>query len=89
METATLTRLSTKGQVVIPNNIRATAGLKPGAKLLVLTDGSNIMLQPVPEPDMKAFARMAKASQEYARKVGLKKSNLKKMIQEARREGRS
>ncbi len=89
MKTTAITSLSTKGQVVIPNTIRKSAGLMPGAKLLVLTDGANVMLQPVPEPDMKAFARMAKNSRQYAREVGLKKSDLKKMIQEARREGRA
>jgi AbrB family looped-hinge helix DNA binding protein len=89
MQSTTITRLSTKGQVVIPSGIRKSAGLKPGAPLLVLTDGSNVMLQPVPEADMAAFARMAKASQDYARKAGLEKRDLKKMIQEVRREGRS
>lgn len=89
MQSATITRLSTKGQVVIPNNIRKSAGLKPGAALLVLTDGANVMLQPVPEADMAAFQRMAKASREYARKAGLRKRDVGTMIQEARREGRS
>jgi hypothetical protein len=54
---------------------------------MVLTDGSNMMLQPVPEADMEAFQRMAKASRDYARKAGLKKRDLGAMIREARAYG--
>lgn len=41
------TRLSSKGQVVIPTDIRRRLGLKPGTELLVTTAGRKIVLEVV------------------------------------------
>jgi antitoxin PrlF len=84
-----ITSLSTKGQVVIPDDIRKLIGLKPGMRMMVLTDGANVMLKPIAQPSMEAFDKMAKATQQYARKAGLKKSDIKEAIQKVRRAGRS
>jgi AbrB family looped-hinge helix DNA binding protein len=43
----TTTRLSSKGQVVIPREVRRRLGLKPGAELLVTTEGRKIVLEAV------------------------------------------
>jgi len=60
-----LTRLSSKGQVVIPSPMRKTLGLRTGTRLAMFTDGEHILLKPIPAPDVSAFRRMA----EEARKV--------------------
>ncbi len=44
MSTATI---STKGQLVIPAEIREKLGLKPGAKVAVTLEGTKIVVQPV------------------------------------------
>lgn len=44
------TRLSSKGQVVIPMDIRRRLGLKPGTELLVTTAGRKIVLEAVSTP---------------------------------------
>lgn len=41
-----VTRLSTKGQVVIPKEVRDRAGAKPGVEYEVATDGRVITLTP-------------------------------------------
>jgi len=53
-----LTRLSSKGQLVIPLDLRKTLGLRPGARLAMFTDGEHILLKPIPTPNVSAFKRM-------------------------------
>lgn len=43
------TKLSAKGQVVIPADVRRALGLKPGQTLQVRQTGSGVMLTPVLE----------------------------------------
>jgi AbrB family looped-hinge helix DNA binding protein len=41
------TRLSNKGQVVIPKQVRAAHGWEPGLELVVEDTGDGIMLKPI------------------------------------------
>ena len=43
----TLVRLSSKGQLVIPGDIRKALGLKPGTQFEIQLDGQRIVLEPV------------------------------------------
>ena len=55
-------RLSSKGQLVIPGNVRRRFGLRPGTKLALFIDGKHILLKPIPVPDISAFSRMVIAT---------------------------
>ncbi len=50
-----VTSLSSKGQIVIPDNIRKQMGLSSGSKLIVITDGTNLLLKPIEEPKVETF----------------------------------
>ena len=50
-----VTSLSSKGQVVIPNEIREKMHLEPGTKMIVIQDGDNILLKPIKAPRMDQF----------------------------------
>ena len=43
-----VTTVSSKGQVVIPKTIREQLNLESGRPLVVFSDGSNILLKPIP-----------------------------------------
>lgn len=47
-----VTSLSSKGQVVIPDKIRKQLGLVTGTKLIVISDGANLLLKPMEEPKL-------------------------------------
>ena len=47
-----ITSLSSKGQVVLPISIRKGMNIQAGAKLIVISDGENILLEPIVEPDI-------------------------------------
>jgi len=58
-----ITIVSSKGQVVIPAAFRKILGIRPGTKLLVLSDGQNLLLKPfAPAPSLKSFRRLIKKS---------------------------
>jgi AbrB family looped-hinge helix DNA binding protein len=45
--TRQITSVSTKGQFVIPSEIRESLGIKPGTRIAVTQEGSRIVLEPV------------------------------------------
>ena len=44
-----ITTVSTKWQFVIPSEMRASLGIRPGTRIAVTQDGSRIVLEPVSE----------------------------------------
>ena len=49
------TKMSSKGQVVIPEDIRTRLGLKPGAQFVVVGDNDTVILKVITAPDMSQF----------------------------------
>lgn len=80
-----MTNMSSKGQIVIPSEFRKSLGLTAGTPLAVFTDGSTLLLKPVEIPDAETFEVMLRESRNAAKKSGLKKTDLKKIIKKARR----
>lgn len=89
MTTFDITSLSSKGQVVIPNNLRKELGMVTGIKLIVFTDGSNLLLKPVQAPKIENFQKLIKESQALVKGKKIKSSDVKKMIKQIRNENRS
>ena len=63
-----VTSLSSKGQIVIPDRIRKQMGLSSGSKLIVITDGTNLLLKPIEEPKMESFKKLIDESRKFAEK---------------------
>ena len=59
MENIDFTVLSSKGQIVIPLATRQHLTLKPGTRLVLYTDGTNIVLRPIQARDIAAFRKAA------------------------------
>ena len=71
-----IARLSSKGQLVIPRKVRKLLGLRTGTKLAMFNDGENILLKPIPAPNLSAFRKLvreAKKTALNAQKKGAKK----------------
>jgi antitoxin PrlF len=80
------TSMSVKGQVVIPNKIRKALGLKPNSKLIILQDGSNILLKPIEEPRINDFKNLIAMGDEISEKLNLKRKDVGRVIKETRGE---
>lgn len=74
-----MTTVSSKGQVVIPADVREEMSLVSGTKLMVVTDGHNILLKPVLTPKLEAFQSLVQKSRQWAKEVGLKRIDIPKM----------
>ena len=46
-----MTSLSSKGQIVLPAELRKKLSLTEGKKFFIFSEGTNIMLKPIQEPD--------------------------------------
>ena len=55
MRSMSKTTLSTKGQVVIPKQIREKLGLTPGTVFKIRLEGKSIILEPITEPPNEIF----------------------------------
>lgn len=70
-----ITRLSEKGQLVIPKDIREAAGLKEGMKLIVIADHDTIVLQKLEVAGGKwKLKELLTRTKEIALKLGLSKT---------------
>lgn len=89
MKKVLMTNMSSKGQVVIPNEFRKRLGLSTGTPLAVYTDGSTLLLKPVAVPEADTFEKLLKESRKAAKAGGLKRSDISKTIRKVRNESRS
>ena len=53
---AELATVSTKGQFVIPAEIREALGIRPGTRIAVLREGNRIILEPINKEYIRSLA---------------------------------
>ena len=85
MEVLATTRLSSKGQVVIPEEIRKRLHLKPGDHFLVTGDQDVVILKTLAPPRMEDFDQLIAEARRQAKTAGLKKSDLSAAIARVRK----
>jgi AbrB family looped-hinge helix DNA binding protein len=81
------TRLSSKGQVVIPDEIRKALGLESGARFVVLSEGDVVMLKRIDAPARSEVRTLAAKVRRKARRAGVKPADIEKAIRDVRRRG--
>ena len=80
------TKMSSRGQVVIPESIRSKMDLRPGSKFVVMGHGDVVMLKVISPPSLEEFTTLQKRLQQAARKAGRKRTDIAKAIAQVRRE---
>jgi len=83
-ETATTT-LSTKGQVVIPEEIRNRLGLKAGTQFVVLGNRDVVIFKTLEAPSRAEFAELVRQARAVAKRSGMKPSDVAKAVAKVRR----
>ncbi len=84
MSTFSTTKLSTKGQVVIPEEIRVQLGLKPGAKFIVVAEGDVVVLKTIVAPKLADFASLVARARSEAAELGMQETDIEAAIRDAR-----
>ncbi len=78
------TRMSTKGQVVIPEEIRNRLGLKPGSRFVVVGQGDVIMLKTISAPSIDQFDDLISEARRSAKRAGMKQSDVAAAVKRVR-----
>lgn len=82
------TKLSSKGQVVIPEEIRKNLGLRDGDLFVVIGEGDTVILKSISPPNMKEFDALVARARSEARRAKLTKADVKAAIVKVRRRAR-
>ncbi|MCH7860015.1 MAG: AbrB/MazE/SpoVT family DNA-binding domain-containing protein [Candidatus Marinimicrobia bacterium] len=85
MATAATTKMSSKGQVVIPEEIRKRLRLKTGDRFVVLGEKDTVILKTITPPSMAEFDELIAEARRQAREAGLKQSDVLAAVNSHRR----
>ncbi len=69
MSDVATTRMSSKGQVVIPEEIRNRLGLRAGDRFVVVGNGDVVILKSISPPSLDEFGPLIGEAEKQARKV--------------------
>ena len=78
------TRMSSKGQVVIPESIRDQLRLRAGTQFIVVGNRDGVILKPITPPALDQFDGLIATARQQAKRAGLKKADIAKAIRRAR-----
>ena len=84
MEVIATTRLSSKGQVVIPEEIRKRLGLEVGAQFVVVGDGDVVILKVITPPPIDESQGLLANARRQARKVRPRRTDASDALKKAR-----
>lgn len=80
------TKLSSKGQIVIPEEIRDNLKLKEGDQFVVIGQGDTVILKSITPPNLREFSGLMQEASRSAKMQGLKVSDVSKTIKKVRRQ---
>jgi len=84
MASISTTKMSSKGQVVIPESIRKQLNLKAGTQFVVVGDKDVVILKNISPPSLAEFDELIAKARKNAKEAGIKKSDIKDAILKVR-----
>jgi AbrB family looped-hinge helix DNA binding protein len=78
------TKMSSKGQVVIPEDIRKRLNLTEGTQFVVTGKDDVVILKAISEPSLDEFESLIQEARAQAKQAGLKKSDITNAVSKAR-----
>jgi len=78
------TKMSSKGQVVIPEEIRKRLGLKPGSQFIVVGNKDVVILKALSPPSMGEFDDLIAEARRQAKQAKMKRSDIAAAIAKVR-----
>ncbi len=86
MSALATTKLSSKGQVVIPDDVRKRLKLKTGTQFVVLGEDDVVILKTITPPSMNDFDSLIAKARKQGKEAGLKKSDIAAAIDKVRKQ---
>ncbi|MBI4619048.1 MAG: AbrB/MazE/SpoVT family DNA-binding domain-containing protein [Desulfobacterales bacterium] len=84
MTVSATTKMSSKGQVVIPEEIRNRLGLKAGSQFVVVGEKDTVIFKAILPPSMEEFDDLIAQARCQARKIGITRSDVAEAIARVR-----
>jgi len=84
MPNVATTKMSSKGQVVIPEGIRKQLRLKAGSQFVVVGKGDVVILKSIAPPSMGSFDALIAAARKKAKQAKMKKADIAAAVAKAR-----
>jgi AbrB family looped-hinge helix DNA binding protein len=78
------TKMSSKGQVVIPEDIRKRLNLKTGSQFVVVGENDVVILKAISPPSMNEFETLIAEARRQGKDAGLKQSDISDVIAKVR-----
>ena len=78
------TKLSSRGQVVIPEEIRNRLGLEAGDQFVVVGEGNVVVLNTLEPPNVEEFKALLDKVQKAAKAAGVTPEDVERAIREVR-----
>jgi AbrB family looped-hinge helix DNA binding protein len=78
------TKMSSKGQVVIPEEIRKRLKLKAGDQFVVVGEKDVVILKAISPPSMEDFDGIIAEARRQARSSGMKRADIASAVAKAR-----
>ncbi len=85
MRAAATTKMSSKGQVVIPEEIRKQLALNAGTQFVVVGQDDVVILKMVRAPSMKEFDRLIRKARAQAKSAQLKRADISAAVSHVRK----
>lgn len=79
-----ITAVSSKGQVVLPKAMRDSLQIEAGTRLMVISDGTSIILKPIPKPDLSEFQTLMEAASGWAAEMGMTEADITDAVKTVR-----
>ena len=84
MANVATTKMSSKGQVVIPEDIRKRLNLKAGSQFVVVGDKDVVILKSITPPSMDNLGDLIKKARSQGKKAGIKRSDIEAAVAKSR-----
>ncbi|MBA7562843.1 hypothetical protein ES708_04496 [subsurface metagenome] len=84
MANVSTTKMSSKGQVVIPETVRKQLNLKEGAQFIVIGERDVVILKSIEPPSLDEFGDLIAEARKRGRQAGIKRSNIGDAVSAAR-----
>ena len=84
MATLATTKMSSKGQIVIPEEVRTRLKLKAGAQFIVVGENDVVILKAISPPSMDEFNTLITEAKRQAKSAGLQPSHVEAAIAKVR-----
>ena len=80
-----ITSMSSRGQVVIPQDVRSRMNLQEGEKFIVIGEHNTIVLKKIEPPSFKNFDKLLEKTRKFAKEKGITPKDVEEAIKRARR----